>query len=143
MLAHVGELHPRVLQAFDLRGPVVAFELFIERVPFPKNRAGRSKGPLALNDLPAVERDFAFVVDERVQAFDIVRAARGAEKALITQVSVFDQFTGASIGEGRKSVAISVRLEPKEKTLTDPEIEAVAAKVIAAVAKATGATLRG
>lgn len=143
VLAHVGELHPRVLQAFDLRGPVVAFELFIERVPFPKNRTGRSKGPLALNDLPAVERDFAFVVDDKVQAFEIVKAARGAEKALITQVSVFDQFIGPSIGEGRKSVAISVRLEPKEKTLTDPEIEAVAAKVIAAVAKATGATLRG
>jgi len=89
-----------------------------------------------------VTRDFAFVVDSGVEAETLVRAARGADKALITDVTVFDQFTGAAIGDGRKSLAIEITLQPRQRTLTDEEIDAVAAKVVAGVEKATGGTLR-
>ncbi len=137
-----GELHPRVLTALGVKGPAVAFTVWTDRVPLPR-RQGGARPPLVLSDLQAVERDFAFVVDTQVQAEDIVAAARGADKALVTEVRVFDQFTGGSLGEGRKSVAITVRLEPRHATLTEAEIESVAAKVRDKVTRATGATLRG
>ena len=102
---------------------------------------------LNISDLQAVERDFAFVVDADVEALTLVNAAQGADKALIDSVTVFDEFSGeravAQLGEGKKSLAFSVRIQPTEKTLTDKDIEAVAAKVIEKVTKATGGTLRG
>jgi phenylalanyl-tRNA synthetase beta chain len=141
-LAWFGDLHPRVLEAFGLEGPVVAFEAFIERVPAPKAKESRSRGPLNVSDFPAVARDFAFLVDEAVPAADIVKAARGADRQLVAEVSVFDVYAGERMAAGKKSIAISVRLEPKDRTLTDPEIDAVAAKIVAAVKKAAGAELR-
>jgi len=111
-------------------------------VPLPRN-TGATRAPLILSDLQPVERDFAFVVDARVEALTLVNAAAGADKALISEVRVFDQFVGGSLGEGRKSLAITVRLQPKEATLTDKEIEAVSAKIIEKVTKATGGALRG
>jgi phenylalanyl-tRNA synthetase beta chain len=141
-LAWFGDLHPRVLESFGLEGPVVAFEAFIERVPAPKVRESRSRGPLEVSDFPAVARDFAFLVDAAVPAADIVKAARGADRQLVAEVNVFDVYAGERMAAGKKSIAISVRLEPKERTLTDPEIEAVAAKIVAAVKKAAGAELR-
>jgi phenylalanyl-tRNA synthetase beta chain len=143
VLAVFGELHPNTLGALDAGGPVVAFEVLIDAVPEPKARPTRSKGALAVSELMPVRRDFAFVVDEDVEAERILKAARGADKALIVGVSVFDVFRGAAVGEGRKSVAVEVTLQPVERTLTDPEIEAVGQKIVAAVAKATGASLRG
>jgi phenylalanyl-tRNA synthetase beta chain len=144
-VAAFGELHPRVVRALDLRGPAVAFTLRLEALPFPKARA-TTRPPLEVSDLQPVERDFAFVLDERVEAEAVLRAARGADKGLIEAVTVFDVFAGpraeAQMGPGRKSMAIAVRMQPKSATLTEGEIEAVAARVVAAVEKATGGTLR-
>ena len=144
-LAVFGELHPKVLEAMDVKGPAVAVVVYLENAPFPKAKA-KTRPALAISDYQAVERDFAFVVDADVEAETILRAARGADKALIEAVSVFDVFAGqraeAQMGAGKKSVAFSVRLQPKSGTLTDEEIESVAAKVVAAVAKASGGELR-
>lgn len=143
VLAQFGELHPRVLKALDAKGPLVGFEVFLDRVPAARGKAGRSKPALKLSEFPAVERDFAFIVDQAVAADTLTRAVRGAEKALIARVAVFDVFAGSGIEPGKKSVALSVRLEPRERTLTDAEIDAVGQKIVAAAAKACGAVLRG
>ncbi|KIT15341.1 phenylalanine--tRNA ligase subunit beta [Jannaschia aquimarina] len=141
-LAVFGEVHPRILRALDVRGPAVGFTIWPAEIPFPK-AAGTNRGALQMSDLQAVERDFAFVLDAGVEAQKVVMAARGADKTLIDDVRVFDEFVGGNLGEGRKSIAISVRLQPREATLTDKEIEAVAAKVVEKVTKATGGELRG
>ena len=145
-LAAFGEVHPKVLTALDLRGPAVGFTIYPDALPKPRKQ-GTTRPALAISDLQAVERDFAFVVDADTAADQLVRAAQGADKALIEQVSVFDVFDGpkasAQLGEGKKSIAIAVRLQPRDATLTDKDIEAVGQKVIAAVAKATGGILRG
>lgn len=139
-------MHPRILAALDIKGAAVAFTVYPANVPFPKQKTS-TRPALVLADLQPVERDFAFVVDADVEADKLVRAAKGADKKLIVDVSVFDVFSGekavAQMGEGRKSIAIAVRLQPTDATLTDKDIEAVGAKVVAAVAKATGGTLRG
>ncbi|NDW45466.1 phenylalanine--tRNA ligase subunit beta [Ruegeria sp. PrR005] len=142
VLGIFGELHPRVLQAMDVKGPAVAFVLWPEEVPLPR-KSGTTREALALRDLQAVERDFAFVVDAGVEALTLVNAAAGADKALIEDVRVFDEFIGGSLGEGKKSLAITVRLQPTETTLKEKDIEAVSAKIVEKVAKATGGILRG
>src|SRR5690606_19601039 len=142
VLGWFGEFHPRTLEALDVSGPLAGFELILESLPQPKARPTRTKPPLALSDLQAVTRDFAFVVDRKVEAARIARAAQQAEKKLIAGVSVFDVFAGEALGPDKKSVAIAVTLQPVEKTLTEAEIEAVSQKIVAQVAKATGATLR-
>lgn len=141
-LAQFGELHPRVLQALGAKGPMVGFEVFLEAIPLPKDK-GTAKPALVLSPFQPLERDFAFVVNDDVAAEAVIRAAKGADKALITEVRVFDIFTGEALGEGKKSLAITAVLQPVERTLTDAEIEAVAGKIVAAVEKATGGTLRG
>jgi len=138
-LAHFGELHPRVVAALGAPSPVVAFEINLDALPQPKKSRRSAFQPSAFQ---AVERDFAFVVDESVTADTIVRAAKGAERVLIDDISVFDVYGGGALGEGKKSIAIAVRLQPRDATLTEAEIDAVAAKIIAAVTKATGGTLR-
>jgi len=143
VLGHFGELHPRVLAALDVDGPIAAFEVILDAVPAAKARPTKMKPPLVVAELMPVGRDFAFVVDRSVAAGDILKAATGADKALIDRVSVFDVYEGKGIPDGMKSVAVEAVLQPRERTLTDAEIEAVAAKIVAAVAKATGATLRG
>ena len=144
-LAAFGELHPRILQVLDVRGPAVAFTLRLEALPFPKAKSA-TRPPLEVSDLPAVERDFAFVLDDRVEVDAVLKAARAADKALIEAVSVFDVFAGpqaeAQMGPGKKSLAIAVRLQPKAATLTEAEIEAVSARVVAGVETATGGRLR-
>ena len=141
-LAYFGEVHPRVLAALDIKGPAVAFEIFLDAIPEPKARAGKTRAPLEASDFPAVERDFAFVIESSVTAEAVIRAAKSVDRKLIEDVSVFDLYEGKNIPDDHKSLAISVRLQPKDKTLTEPEIEAVAEKIVAAVAKATGGTLR-
>ena len=145
-LAVFGEVHPKVLAAMDVKGPAVAFTIWPAAVPAPR-KTGATRPALVMRDLQAVERDFAFVVDSGVEALTIVNAALGADKALIDQVRVFDEFAGpkaeAQMGAGKKSVAITVRLQPTEKTLKEAEIEAVGAKIIEKVTKATGGALRG
>ncbi|MBV9756859.1 MAG: phenylalanine--tRNA ligase subunit beta, partial [Alphaproteobacteria bacterium] len=139
VLATFGELHPRVLAALDLAGPAVAFEVFLDAVPEPKRR--RKAAP----DLPAlqpVRRDFAFLVDASVAADAVLRAARGAERSLIAEVALFDLYAGERLPAGKKSLAVEVVFQPRAHTLSEAEIEAAAAKVVAAVAKVTGGTLR-
>src|SRR5690606_32488709 len=141
-LAHFGEINPKALAELDVDGPVAAFEIFLDALP-PEKRKGRTRPPLAAVDLQPVRRDFAFVLDASVPAGDVVRAATGADKALITGVSVFDVFAGPSLGPGKKSVAIEVTLQPRERTLTDPEIDAVGKKIVAEVKRVTGGEIRG
>jgi len=140
-LGQFGEIHPKILTAMGVKGPAVAFTVFLQNIPAKKKKTA-TRPALNVSDLQTVERDFAFVVASEVEADAILKAAQGADKALITDAYVFDVFEGASLGEGKKSVAISVRLEPKEATLTDKDIEAVSDKVVAAVAKGTGGSLR-
>ncbi len=142
VLGVFGEIHPKVLAEMDVKGPAVGFTLWPAEIPFPRT-SGTTRSALTLRDLQAVERDFAFVLDANVEALNVVNAAAGADKALIEDVRVFDEFIGGSLGEGKKSLAITVRMQPTEKTLTEKDIEAVAAKIVEKVAKATGGVLRG
>jgi phenylalanyl-tRNA synthetase beta chain len=142
VLGYFGELHPRTLEALGADGPLIAFEVILDRIPDAKQRPTRAKPVLELSAFQPVSRDFAFIVDRAVKAGDLVRAAQGVDKKLITGVTVFDVYEGKGIDEAKKSVAIAVTIQPREKTLTDQEIDAVAAKIVAEVTKKTGGTLR-
>ena len=142
-LAWFGEVHPGVLAGLDLRGAAVAFEVLLDAVPPPKARKSTARPMLHMAALQPVVRDFAFVVDEHTEADALVRAARGADKALVSEVTLFDVYRGPELGEAKKSMALAVTLQPREATLSDAEIEAAAGRIVAAVAKATGAILRG
>jgi phenylalanyl-tRNA synthetase beta chain len=141
VIATFGEVHPAILAAFDLKSPATAFEVILDAIPEPK---GRSKARPVFTPSPyqAIERDFAFVVDATVSADEVLRAARGVDRNLIESATIFDLYEGKGVPAGKKSLAVSVRIQPRDKTLTDPEIEALAQKIIGAVAKATGAILR-
>jgi phenylalanyl-tRNA synthetase beta chain len=143
VLGHFGELHPSALEALDAQGPLVAFEVILERIPEPKAKATRAKPVLELSSFQPVERDFAFVVDRKVKAADVVRAAASVDRKLIAGVTVFDVYEGPGIEPGKKSIAIAVTLQPRDKTMTDAEIEALAAKIVAEVGKRAGGVLRG
>jgi phenylalanyl-tRNA synthetase beta chain len=148
VIAYFGEIHPRALRAIDVEAPALAFEIFIDALPAPRaakngKAGGRSKPPLEKLDLMPLTRDFAFIVDDGVAAADLVRAAFGADKQLIADVSLFDVYRGERMAPGKKSLAIEVTLQPRDKTLTDAEIEAASARIVSAVMKATGGTLRG
>ncbi len=138
-----GQLHPRVLEALDVDGTLVGFEIELDEIPLPKAKATKTKPKLELSDLMPVERDFAFLAERHIKAVDLVRAIQSADRNLITDVTLFDIYEGAEIPPGKKSVAIAVTLQPRDKTLTDAEIDAVAGKIIAEVQNKTGATLRG
>ncbi|MGA3140147.1 MAG: phenylalanine--tRNA ligase subunit beta, partial [Xanthobacteraceae bacterium] len=142
VLGHFGELHPRVLAELDAEGPLAAFEIILERLPDPKTKATRAKAALELSPLQPVERDFAFVVAREVKAADVVRAAQSADRKLIAAVTVFDVYEGAGIETGKKSIAVSVTIQPRDKTMTDAEIDALAAKIVGEAGKRTGAVLR-
>jgi phenylalanyl-tRNA synthetase beta chain len=142
VLGIFGELHPKVLAAMDVKGPAMAFTLFPAEIPTPKDTSA-SRGAVTLPEFQSVDRDFAFVVDAEVEAAALANAAQGADKSLIADVRVFDEFIGGSLGEGKKSIALTVHLQPTDRTLTEDEIDAVAAKVVEKVTKATGGVLRG
>jgi len=137
-----GELHPSALEALDAEGPLVAFEIVLDAIPPAKARPTKAKPKLERSEFMPVSRDLAFVVAESAPAGDILKAALGADRALIAAADVFDVYRGPGVPEGQKSVAIAVTLQPRERTLTDSEIEAAVAKVVAEVGKKTGATLR-
>ncbi len=143
ILGYFGELHPRAFEALKADGPLVGFEIILERIPDAKAKPTRAKALLELSAFQPVSRDFAFIVDRKVPAGEIVRAAQAVDKKLITNVTVFDVYEGKGIDDDKKSIAIAVTLQPREKTLTDQEIDAVAAKIVAEVTKKTGGTLRG
>lgn len=142
IVAHFGVLHPDALAKLDVKGPMVGFEVFLDALPPAKAKGTRARPLLKPSPYQPVERDFAFVLDANVPAEQVTRAARFVDRNLIAGVSVFDVYQGKGVPEGKKSLAISVRLQPTQRTLTDAEIEAVAQRIVAAVAKATGATLR-
>jgi phenylalanyl-tRNA synthetase beta chain len=142
VLGYFGELHPRTLEQLRADGPLIAFEVILDRIPDARQRPTRAKPVLELSAFQPVSRDFAFIVDRAVKAGDIVRSAQGVDRKLITGVSVFDVYEGKGIDDGKKSVAIAVTIQPREKTLTDQEIDAVAARIVAEVTKKTGGTLR-
>ncbi|CDN56709.1 Phenylalanine--tRNA ligase beta subunit [Neorhizobium galegae bv. officinalis bv. officinalis str. HAMBI 1141] len=142
VLGYFGEFHPKTLGALDVSGALCGFEVFLDAMPEPKKKATRTKPPLELSPFQAVKRDFAFVVSSDVEAGAIVKAASTADRKLITGVNVFDVFEGASLGEGRKSIAVEVLIQPVERTLTDEDFDALTAKIVANVEKTTGGTLR-
>ncbi|GGF40036.1 phenylalanine--tRNA ligase beta subunit [Aliidongia dinghuensis] len=141
VLAHFGEIHPRLVTALGLKGPAVGFEVYLDAVPPVKAQKGRPL--LKLSPFQPIERDFAFLVDQTVPAEAVLRAARGADKKLVTEVRLFDVYTGQGVPEGKKSLALTVTLQPVEATLTDEAIEAVSKTIVAQVTKLTGAVLRG
>jgi phenylalanyl-tRNA synthetase beta chain len=141
ILASFGELHPSVLKGLDVDGPAVGFEVFIGNVPAPK-KTGAAKGALEVSNLQSANRDFAFLVNKDVAAGTLLKAIKGADKATISDVSIFDVYEGKGVPEGQKSLAITVTLEPQGETFTDQAIEAIAGKICAAAEKATGAVLR-
>jgi len=143
VIATLGELHPSILKALDVEGPVYAFEVWLESIPEPKKKAAKTRPALTLSPFMPLTRDFAFVVAGGVAAGDVARAAASADRALIAGVRVFDVYQGPGVPEGAKSVAVEITVQPRERTLTDADIEALSAKVVAAAAKAVGATLRG
>ncbi|MFN3671843.1 MAG: phenylalanine--tRNA ligase subunit beta, partial [Bosea sp. (in: a-proteobacteria)] len=138
-----GEVHPKVLKALDVKGPLVAFEIHLDALPLPKQKPTKVRPKLALSGFQPVTRDFAFIVDKAVAAGDMLKTAQNADRALISDVAVFDLYEGQGVESGRKSVALAVTLQPVEKTLTEAEIEAVGAKIVAEMAKRYGAALRG
>ncbi|WP_085033821.1 phenylalanine--tRNA ligase subunit beta [Ensifer aridi] len=142
VLGTFGEFHPKTLDALDVSGPLCGFEIYIDAMPEPKKKVTRTKPALELSPFQAVKRDFAFIVDRTVEAASIVRAASGADRKLVTAVNVFDVFEGASLGEGKKSVAIEVTIQPVERTLTDEDFEALTSRIVSNVAKSTGGVLR-
>ncbi len=145
VMATFGEVHPKVLAEMGVKGPAMAYTIQVAAIPHPKVKTP-TRPALTISDLQAVERDFAFVVDEKIEALTAVNAAQGADKLLIESVRIFDQFTGekayAQMGDGKKSIAFTVRLQPVDKTLTEADITAVSAKIVEKVLKATGGTLR-
>ncbi|OCI91855.1 phenylalanine--tRNA ligase subunit beta [Rhizobium sp. AC27/96] len=143
VLGYFGEFHPKTLEALDVSGALAGFEVYVDAMPEPKKKATRTKPALELSPFQAVKRDFAFVVDKSVEAGAVIRAAVGADRKLVTGVNVFDIFEGASLGEGKKSIAIEVQIQPAERTLTDEDFEALTQKIVANVTKTTGGVLRG
>ena len=143
IIGHFGEIDPRLLETLDITGPVVGFELLLDDIPAPKSKPTKTKPKLELSDFMPLQRDFAFVVERNVKAADLVKAAQAADKGLITEVAVFDVYEGKGIPDGKKSIALAVTLQPREKTLTEAEIDAVTGKIVAEIARKTGAQLRG
>lgn len=141
-LGHFGEFHPSTLDLLDVKGPICGFEIYIDALPEPKKKATRTKAALNLSQFQMLERDFAFVVDSDVAAATVLRAASGADKQLINNVKVFDLFEGPSLGEGKKSIALEVAIQPTERTLTEEDLDALRGKIVANVEKATGGVLR-
>ena len=141
-LACFGEIHPRILKAMNVGGPVHGFEVFLDRIPERKAKPTKTRPALNASELLPLSRDFAFVVDDAIAAEALIKAVRGAEKKLIVDVALFDVYRGKGVPEGKKSLAVEVKFQPREKTMTDEEIDAVSARIVAQVAKATEGVLR-
>ncbi|ATQ69173.1 MULTISPECIES: phenylalanine--tRNA ligase subunit beta [Methylosinus] len=143
IIGHFGELHPRLLQQLDVEGPIAVFEIILDALPAPKAKPTKAKPKLELSDLQPLSRDFAFLMDRAAPAGELVKAVQNADRTLIADVTVFDVYEGAGVPEGQKSVGVAVTLQPRDKTLTDGEIEALAHKIVTDAGKKAGARLRG
>ena len=142
ILGYFGEIHPSIAKHFDVKGACVGFELFFQRVPTPKDK-GPAKPLLALNALQALSRDFAFVVDKNVTADALMRAVKAGGKPFVSSVNIFDVYEGDKMEEGKKSLAITVTIQPQKATLVDAEIVEISDKIIASVGKNCGGVIRG
>ena len=142
IMAYFGEIHPNILKKLDVKGPLVGFEIMLGNIPLPRSKVGNSRGPLKSSDFQSVERDFAFVVSKDLAAEQLVKVISSVDKKLIDRINVFDVYEGAGIDDGKKSIAVNVRLQPFNKTMTDDEIEEFRQDVISIVIKKTGGTLR-
>ncbi|MGY8983537.1 MAG: phenylalanine--tRNA ligase subunit beta [Sphingomonadales bacterium] len=142
IMAYFGEIHPNILKKLDVKGPLVGFEIMLGNIPLPRSKLGNSRGSLKSSDFQSVERDFAFVVSKDLAAEQLVKVISSVDKKLIDSVNVFDVYEGAGIDDGKKSIAVNVRLQPFNKTMTDDEIEEFRQDVISIVIKKTGGTLR-
>lgn len=142
IMAYFGEIHPAVLKKLDVTGPLIGFEIMLGNIPLPRSKSGNSRGPLKSSDYQAVERDFAFVVDKDLPAEQIIKVISSADKKLIDNINVFDVYQGQGIDDDKKSVAVNVRFQPMDRTMTDEEIESLRQKIIDLVAKKAGGTLR-
>ena len=142
IMAYFGEIHPNILKKLDVKGPLVGFEIMLGNIPLPRSKVGNSRGPLKSSDFQSVERDFAFVVSKDLAAEQLVKVISSVDKKLVDSVNVFDVYEGAGIDDGKKSIAVNVRLQPFNKTMTDDEIEEFRQDVISIVIKKTGGTLR-
>jgi phenylalanyl-tRNA synthetase beta chain len=142
IMAYFGEIHPTVLKKLDVKGPLVGFEIMLGNIPLPRSKPGNSRGPLKSSDFQAVERDFAFVVDQDVAAEQIIKIVGSADKKLIDQINVFDIYQGPGIDDDKKSIAVNIRMQPMDRTMTDEEIETLRQKIIDLVAKKAGGILR-
>ena len=142
VLAEFGELHPAIVRRMEIDGPVMGFEVFLQRAPRPKPKASRARPPLRASPFPQVDRDFAFVMEDEIPAEALLAAVRAADKVLIREVSLFDVYTGPGLEAGKKSLAVAVRLQAQDHTMSEAEIEATAKRIVAAASKATGAVLR-
>ena len=142
ILGYFGEIHPSIAKHFDVKGACVGFELFFQRVPTPKDK-GPAKPLLALNALQALSRDFAFVVDKNITADALMRAVKAGGKPFVSSVNIFDVYEGDKMEDGKKSVAITVTIQPQKATLVDAEIVEISDKIIASVAKNCGGVIRG
>ena len=143
VLGYFGELHPTTLEQLGIDGPIVAFEIILDNLPVQKQKASKIKPKLDMSDYQPVTRDFAFIVDKSVRADDILKAARGVDRSLVSQVRLFDVYEGKGVEPDQKSVAIEITLQPRDKTLNDSEIDAVSVKLVAEISKKTGGILRG
>lgn len=143
VLGYFGEFHPDTLETLDVSGSLCGFEVYLDAIPEPKAKSTRTKPALSLSQFQSLKRDYAFVVDANVEAGNVVRAVSSADKKLIAGVQVFDVFAGASLGEGKKSIAVEVLLQPQDRTLTDEDLDALSKQIVASVAKQTGGVLRG
>jgi phenylalanyl-tRNA synthetase beta chain len=143
VIAEFGELHPATLKALDVEGPVLGFEIHLDLLPEPKRRDVKTRPAFQPSPLMPLSRDFAFLLPEATPAGDLVRPILAADKALVAEARIFDVYQGPGVPEGFKSVAVEVRVQPREQTLTEADIEALSGRIVAAAGKATGARLRG
>ncbi|MBQ7659902.1 MAG: phenylalanine--tRNA ligase subunit beta [Alphaproteobacteria bacterium] len=142
VLAYFGELHPNVAKKFSIKGRVMAFEVYLDNVPLPREAKSKTRKKLELSAFQSVAKDFAFVVDKSIAAANLIAAAKNADRNFITDVRLFDVFEGENVPQGKKSIAITVVFQPKEQTFTEKDIENLMNKVIVSVAKATNGSLR-
>ena len=142
-LAYFGEIHPSIIKRLDLRtDSVLGFEIFLDNIPESRKKIREAKPQFVVSDYQKVVRDFAFVIDEKYSSGEIISLVKKIDKELIKTVKIFDVYQGENIGDGKKSIAFNVILEPKDKTLSDKDIDQISKKIISTVQESTGATLR-
>jgi len=142
-LAYFGEIHPSIIKRLDLRTEnVLGFEIFLDNIPESRKKIREVKPQFFVSDYQKVVRDFAFLIDEKYSSGEIINLVKKIDKELIKNVKIFDVYQGENIGDGKKSIAFNVILEPKDKTLSDNDIDQISKKIISTVQESTGATLR-